>query len=81
MSEDTAVNQYNWAALLSEKAAKSTLTSAEQHDAEYRFENVLLHWKQQEENDTDRCPMRTQNRYIHFNLGTSRKSFPDERYD
>ena len=81
MSEDTAANQYNWAALWSEKAAKLALTSAEQHDAEYRFENVHLHWNQQEENDTDRCPMRTQTRNIHFNLRSSRKSFPDERYD
>ena len=79
MCEDTAVNQYNWAALLSEKAAKLSLTSAEQTDAEYHFENVLLHWSQQKENDTNRCPMRTQIRNINFNLRTSRESHPDER--
>ncbi len=77
--EETAVNQYNWAALWSEKDAKLALTSAEQHDAEFRFKNVLLHWSQQKENDTNRCPMRTQIRNINFHLRTSRKSFPDKR--
>ncbi|KXJ28981.1 uncharacterized protein LOC110252385 [Exaiptasia diaphana] len=77
--EETAVNQYNWAALLSEKAAKSSLSLVEQKDAEFRFQNCLLHWSAQTQNDSNRCPMRALIRNINFHLRTSRQTYPDER--
>ncbi|XP_031573209.1 uncharacterized protein LOC116307198 isoform X2 [Actinia tenebrosa] len=75
--EETAVNQYNWAALLAEMSAKAPLSICEKEEAEYRFENTQLHWRNQAQNNTNRCPMRTRTREINYHLKTSRQRCPD----
>jgi len=81
LSEETAVNRYNAAALLAEKSAAVGLTPNEESEAERLFEEVAGIWTQQKENESMRCVIRSYNRMITYFLKTSRTKFPDLRKD
>ena len=80
MSEETAVNRYNAAALMAEKSATFDLTPEEEREVERLFEEVAGIWSQQRENETLRCVIRSYNRMITYFLKTSRSAFPDLRF-
>lgn len=79
LNEETAVNRYNAAALLAEKAAAVGITPDEELLTERLFDEVGGIWTQQEENESMRCVIRSLNRLIMFLLKTSRTKFPDMR--
>ena len=80
MSEETAVNRYNTAALMVEKSTTRDLTPEEEREVERLFEEVAGIWSQQRENETLRCVIRSYNRMITYFLNTSHSAFPDLRF-
>lgn len=81
LSEESAVNRYNAAALLAEKSAAVGITTEEERCAERMFQEVPGIWSQQKENESMRCVIRSFNRMITYFLRTSRTKFPDLRYE
>ena len=80
LSEETAVNRYNQAALLAEKSAAVGITPEEERKVERLFEEVPGIWTQQKDNESMRCVIRSFNRMITYFLKTSRTTFPDLGY-
>lgn len=81
VSEETAVNKYNKAALIQAKSAAIGITSEEDREIEEIFEDVKIIWAQQEQNDSMRCINRMSIRMIYHYLSSSRQKFPDPRKD
>ena len=79
VSEETAVNKYNKAALIQAKSAAIGITSEEDREIEEIFEDVKIIWAQQEQNDSMRCINRMSIRMIYHYLSSSRQKFPDPR--
>ena len=79
VSEETAVNKYNKAALIQAKSAAIGITSEEDREIEEIFEDVKIIWAQQEQNDSMRCINRMSTRMIYHYLSSSRQKFPDPR--
>ena len=80
LSEETAVNRYNAAALIVEQSATRDLTLEEEREVERLFEEVAGICSQQRENETLRCVIRSYNRMITYLLKTSHSAFPDLRF-
>ena len=80
LSEETAVNRYNAAALIVEQSATRDLTPEEEREVERLFEEVAGICSQQRENGTLRCVIRSYNRMITYLLKTSHSAFPDLRF-
>jgi len=78
LSEETAVNRYNAAALLAEKSADVGITADEEINAQRLFEEVAGFWSQLKENESMmRYVIRSHNRMTTYFLKTSRTRFPD----
>ena len=77
LGEETAVNKYNMAALLTEKSAAIGISTEEAREVERLFEDVVRIWAQQHDNGSMRCINRINIRRISYHLKTSRPKFPD----